>query len=129
MISWISLKQITDTGVVSLSQALSELKLTSLSLDFNNVENITNTGVSILGQALAKLKELTSLSLSFCEVKNITDTGAVSLGRALGKLKKLTSIWLNFNDTKVTSAAEDQIKKACSFCKSVTCSSYSTNIF
>ena len=106
--------QITDAGVVSLSEALKEssCKLTTLHLDYNQ---ITDAGVVSLSEALKESScKLTTLHLGY---NQITDAGVVSLSEALKESScKLTTLDLYGNqitDAGVVSLSEALKETSC----------------
>ena len=110
----LSLNEITDAGVISLSQALQSAacKVTTLDLSFNQ---ITDAGVTSLSQALqSSACKVTTLHL---RGNQITDAGVISLSQALqSSACKVTTLDLSGNqitDAGVTSLSQALQSSAC----------------
>jgi len=104
----LSFNQITDAGVISLSQALqsSACKVTTLDLSLNQ---ITDAGVISLSQALqSSACKVTTLHLSS---NQITDAGIISLSQALqSSACKVTT--LDLHDNQITDAGVNSLSQA-----------------
>jgi len=104
----LSNNQITDAGVISLSQALqsSACKVTTLNLNGNK---ITDAGVRSLSQALqSSACKVTTLNLRF---NQINDIGVISLSEAL-ESPACKVATLNLNGNKITDAGVRSLSQA-----------------
>jgi len=106
-----SIPNLSDNGLIALSEALSKLQdLGSLKLVINSDIAITDNGFIRFVESLSNLSKLTSLTLSISSLENLQENSFTTLGSCLSNMKNLVSLNL---ECQYISAGHEGIISVC----------------